>query len=116
MAAEGIVETNSNAAATETAAAASSSSTTPAPVEKKEYTECEIQVRMTNGQVLKANFKPSDTIQTVRDYVNKNRSDGSSVFKLMTNFPKKVYESLADMRKTLSEEGLVPRGSLIMTK
>lgn len=37
-------------------------------------------------------------------------------FVLMTNFPKKIFDTTSDLQTTLQEAGLVPRGQLLATK
>lgn len=93
---------------TTTTAAASA----PAP----EYTECQLQIRLTNGQQLKHNFLPANTISDVIDWVSQNRTDGYASFVLMTNFPKTVFDTPEKRNMTLLEAKLVPRGAMIVTK
>jgi len=84
------------------------------PTVAKEYDDCQLQIRLTNGQVLKATFKPSETIGSVVNYIEKNRTDGNNPFTVMTTFPRKVF-SPQDMNITLVDAGLVPRGVLVVT-
>jgi thioredoxin len=87
----------------------------PQPQQQKTYTECQIQVRLTNGQVLRATFKPTDTIRTVQQYVQHNRTDGAGAFTLANTFPRKVYTG-NDLDTTLADAGLVPNGTLLVSK
>lgn len=96
--------------------------TPPVPVvpagPKKEYDECRLQIRLPDGSALTHAFGVKEELSAVRLYVELNRKDGalrSAPFKLMTNFPKKVF-SLTDMTKPLCELGLVPSAVLIVTK
>eukprot|EP01027_Heterolobosea_sp_BB2_P006019 GEZU01009142.1.p1 GENE.GEZU01009142.1~~GEZU01009142.1.p1 ORF type:complete len:284 (-),score=120.02 GEZU01009142.1:37-888(-) len=98
LAAQGITTTETTpaaaAAATTATTGATASASSAAPAPKKEYTECELQVRQTDGKPLRLTFKPTDTIATVRDAVAKQRTDGGGAFRLMSNFPRKyvVFE------------------------
>lgn len=92
------------------AAAAPGAGTAP------EYTECQLQIRLTNGQALKHNFLPANTISDVIDWVTQHRTDGYSSFVLMTNFPKVVFDTAEKRNMTLLDAKLVPRGVLVVTK
>lgn len=87
------------------------------PVEKKEYTECRLQIRLPNGTSLTNSFGVNEELAAVRLYVDLNRKDGGSAMPItfMTTFPKKVF-SEADMRKSLAGLGLVPSAVLMVTK
>lgn len=87
-----------------------------APVEpKKEYDQCKLQIRLTNGQTLTQTFGANEELAAVRLYVELNRTDGDLPFTLMTNFPKKVFTE-EDYSKPLSTLGLVPSAVVILTK
>ena len=79
--------------------APATSSTTNAAV--PEYTECQLQIRLTNGQAIKGTFLPANTIGEVAEYVSKNRTDGYGPFVLMTNFPKTVFDTAEKKNMTL---------------
>jgi len=84
------------------------------PVVKKEYNECRIQFRLSNGSSMTATFKADDTLFTVHDYFEKNRSDQqNSPFSLSTTFPRKTFHD-EHMLKTLKELQLVPSAVLIV--
>ncbi|BFZ06875.1 hypothetical protein BsWGS_09914 [Bradybaena similaris] len=82
---------------------------------QKAYTECRLQLRLTNGQTLTQTFGCKEPLSAVRLYVELNRTDGAGPFSLMTSFPKKVFTS-ADMDAPLDMLGLVPSAVLIVTK
>lgn len=86
-----------------------------AAVEKKQHTTCKLQFRLTNGSTITATFQATDTLETVRSYVQENRTDGSAPFNLMTTFPRKTYTD-GDLGTSLQEAGLVPSAVLILTK
>lgn len=87
----------------------------PQPAVKKEYDQCRLQIRLTNGQALTQSFGSKEPLAAVRLYVEMNRTDGASPFVLMTTFPRKVFAG-DDMDKPLSELGLVPSAVLVVTK
>lgn len=83
---------------------------------KKDYTECRIQIRQSNGQPIVHSFGVKEQLSAVRLYVEINRTDGSSgPVKLMTSFPKKVFEE-EDYENSLENLGLVPSAVLMITK
>lgn len=87
-----------------------------APVEpKKEYDQCKLQIRLTNGQTLTQTFGAHEELAAVRLYVEMNRTDGDLPFTLMTSFPRKVFSD-EDYGKPLNALGLVPSAVIILTK
>ncbi|XP_064622494.1 UBX domain-containing protein 1-like [Lineus longissimus] len=82
---------------------------------KKDYDTCRIQITLTNGQRIQETFNAKEQLANVRVFVQTKRSDGDAPFRLMTNYPKKVFTD-EDMEKPLTELGLVPSASLILTK
>lgn len=104
-------------------AEASGKAPAPAPVaapqlvqnEKREYTDCRIQIRLTDGKSLQHTFKAKDQLACVRLWVELNRTDGAGKFNIMQTFPRKVYTE-DDMMLTLADLGLVPASSLVVTK
>lgn len=84
-------------------------------VEKKEYPQARLQIRLTNGQTLTQSFGSKEELAAVRLYIEMNRTDGSGPFTLMTSFPKKVFTE-DDMEKPLYQLGLVPSAVLILSK
>lgn len=86
---------------------------TPEP--KKEYDQCKLQIRLTNGETLTQTFGAHEELAAVRLYVELNRTDGDQPFTLMTNFPRKVFVE-EDFVKPLSALGLVPSAVVILTK
>lgn len=82
---------------------------------KKEYDQCKLQIRLTNGQTLTQTFGAQEELAAVRLFVELNRTDGDLPFTLMTNFPRKVFTD-EDYGKPLSALGLVPSAVIILTK
>ncbi|XP_053399394.1 UBX domain-containing protein 1-A-like [Mercenaria mercenaria] len=98
-----------------TPAANTPATQTAAPVEKKDYTETRLQIRLTNGQALTQTFAVKEPLAAVRLYIEMNRTDPPGNFSLMTSFPRKVFAG-DDYEKPLTELGLVPSAVLIVTK
>lgn len=82
---------------------------------KTEYTECRLQIRLTNGETLKETFQPNEQLAAVRLYVQLNRTDGDGAFCLLSAFPRQVYTE-DDMEKSLSSLGLVPSAVLMVKR
>jgi len=110
------MKTPEGAAAAAAPAAAASPTPAAAPTPKKDYTECRIQIRQTNGQPLVHSFGAKEELSAVRLYAEINRTDGSAgPVKLMSSFPRKVYTE-EDYDNSLENLGLVPSAVLMMTK
>ena len=74
-----------------------------APVTKKEYTSCALALRLPSGETVKQDFKPTDTLQDVHDFLRSTKCQ-TGQFTLCTNFPRKVYTGDALMT-TLQDAG-----------
>ncbi|KAK3092477.1 hypothetical protein FSP39_003382, partial [Pinctada imbricata] len=97
------------------APAAAPVATPAAPAEKKDYKDCRLQIRLTNGQALTHTFSAREPLAAVRLYIETNRTDGAGQFSLMTTFPRKVFQG-EDFEKPLDILGLVPSAVLMVTK
>jgi len=87
-------------------------------VEKKpaaSYTEVKLQIRLIDGKVLTQEFGLKEPLSAVRLFVEMNRTDGDGPFKLMTNFPRKVFTQ-EDYEKPLESLGLAPAAILFVSK
>eukprot|EP00127_Corallochytrium_limacisporum_P005657 Clim_evm36s210 gene=Clim_evmTU36s210 len=82
---------------------------------KSDANVAKLQIRQTNGKALVHEFAATDTLQTVYDFITENRTDGDGNFKLMTTFPRKVYDE-GDLEKSLKDEGLVPSAVIVMQR
>ena len=91
------------------------SPSTVQPQEKKDYNECRIQIRLTDGKSIVQAFKATEQLAAVRLWIEMNRTDGTGKFNLMQTFPRKIYDE-DDMMRTLKDLGLVPASSLVITK
>ncbi|KAG0037026.1 hypothetical protein BGZ82_003274 [Podila clonocystis] len=77
---------------------------------------CQIQVRLLDGSTIRGDFEPSHSVQQVHEFVQANldaRGVNAPGFKLMTNFPRTIYEDDA-LKQTLEEAKLTPRAQLIV--
>jgi len=86
-----------------------------APVEtvKKEYTEALIQFRTPDGVLLKATFKPTDTIRTVHGHISLLL--GNDRVTLSTTYPRKTYSPNGpEMNETLAQAQCVPSGTFVV--
>jgi hypothetical protein len=112
---KGKQDTTTTSTSTSTSTTSTTSSTTTnssSSSEKKEFTECTLQIKLLDGSSVTEKFPATDTLQSVKNWVQ--GKSGKSSFNLMTNFPKKVYKS-SDLKQSLKEAGLCPRGQLICT-
>ena len=84
---------------------------------KKDYAECKIQVRLTDGKSMVQVFKANEQLAAVRLWIEMNRTDVSdgSKFQLMQTFPRKVFTE-DDMAKNLTDLGLTPASSLVISR
>ncbi|XP_071963647.1 UBX domain-containing protein 1-like [Antedon mediterranea] len=87
----------------------------PTEVQKKEYTQTKLQIRLTDGSTLTNSFEAKEPLAAVRVYIEVNRKDSKAPFSLMTPFPRKVFTD-EDMTKPLHQLGLVPSAVLTLTK
>lgn len=55
------------------------------------YTETNLQIRLTNGDVLKQKFHAKEPLSAVKLYIELNRQDGDGPFNLMMTFPRRVF-------------------------
>ena len=83
--------------------------------EKKDYAECKIQVRQTDGKSMVHIFKANEQLAAVRLWIEMNRTDSDAKFQLMQTFPKKIFTD-DDMFRNLTELGLTPASSLVISK
>jgi len=112
------IEADKRARREKAAAEKSGESATPkphpvvAPVQPtRQYDECNLQVRLTDGSTIRQTFKATDRFEKVFEWVQPNLQ--SRPFVLVQNYPKKDYTE-SDNYKTLNELGLVPSGSLMV--
>eukprot|EP00095_Tigriopus_kingsejongensis_P007940 snap_masked-scaffold169_size292178-processed-gene-1.21 protein:Tk07940 transcript:snap_masked-scaffold169_size292178-processed-gene-1.21-mRNA-1 annotation:"ubx domain-containing protein 1-b" len=86
------------------------------PAEKRNYEETRLQIRLPDGTALKQAFKVKEPLSAVRLFVQLERTDGlAGPVRLMTNFPKKVFEE-ADYESPLEALDLVPTAVLLVMR
>eukprot|EP01094_Clydonella_sp_ATCC50884_P003277 TRINITY_DN12530_c0_g1_i1.p1 TRINITY_DN12530_c0_g1~~TRINITY_DN12530_c0_g1_i1.p1 ORF type:complete len:571 (-),score=177.10 TRINITY_DN12530_c0_g1_i1:112-1695(-) len=95
-------------AAKEEPAAATPSTSTPPP--SVDYTECTIQIRRQDRSSSTHTFAADATVGDVFSHFDLDRHQ----VKLVCTFPRKTYESRSDMKVTLKEADMVPRGQFIV--
>lgn len=80
--------------------------------------DCTIQIRLPDGKTLVTTIASDKTLQEVYDFVHNNVEEFREQFSLITPFPRKEYnpQEIALDTISLSQAGLVPRGSLIVQK
>eukprot|EP01089_Gocevia_fonbrunei_P005769 TRINITY_DN16266_c0_g1_i1.p1 TRINITY_DN16266_c0_g1~~TRINITY_DN16266_c0_g1_i1.p1 ORF type:complete len:345 (+),score=60.89 TRINITY_DN16266_c0_g1_i1:44-1036(+) len=74
-----------------------------------------LQIKLTNGQNIKNEFRGNDTIARVKSWVEANRSDGNCRFELMNSYPRKIY-SAEFYNKSLLDCGITGPTSLLLHK
>ncbi|XP_071102600.1 uncharacterized protein [Haliotis cracherodii] len=80
--------------------------------ETKPVDRCTLQIRFPDGRVLRQSFPPSDTLDTVWDFVySRNRSMTNMAF--IQPFPRREF-SQEEQKHSLVELGLTPTGSLVL--
>ncbi|CAF2444473.1 unnamed protein product [Rotaria sp. Silwood2] len=77
----------------------------------RQYDECNIQVRLSDGSTMRQIFKASDRFEKVFEWIR--QAQQSHPFMLLQNYPKKEFHE-SDNHKSLNELGLVPSGSLMV--
>jgi len=89
-----------------------------APVEKKNYDACTIQIRLPPPLPrLQNNFQPTDTLQDVINYVQQNAPGFNFAYQVVVPGagPKKVFSG-ASLSTSLVDAELVPRGAIVIEK
>ncbi|UJR23750.1 hypothetical protein I4U23_026727 [Adineta vaga] len=82
-----------------------------APQPTRQYDECNLQVRLPDGSMVRHTFKTNDRFEKVTEWIRETQQ--SRPFILAQNYPKKDFNE-NDNHKTLNELGLVPSGSLMV--
>ncbi|CAF0790458.1 unnamed protein product [Rotaria sordida] len=77
----------------------------------RQYDECNLQVRLSDGSTIRQIFKATDRFEKVFEWIR--QAQHSDPFMLLQNYPKKEFQE-SDNDKTLNELGLVPSGSLMV--
>ncbi|KAK9082742.1 hypothetical protein Scep_029213 [Stephania cephalantha] len=72
-----------------------------------------LNIRLLDGRNLQEKFSVTDTLRSIKDYVDRNQSSGIGSYDLAIPYPRKVF-SEEDLSKTLSELALFDRQGLIV--
>jgi len=84
-----------------------------APVSTKEYTSCALAIRLPSGETVKHEFKPTDTLQDVYNYLRDTKCQ-TGEFSICTNYPRKSYRGDA-LLISLKDADLLPRAALTVS-
>jgi len=85
------------------------------PVEKKEYTDCVIQIRMPPPHPkLTGDFKATDTMEDLYQFIKQNQKDNFA-FQIVVPYPKRIFK-IDNLATTLKEAELCPRGAVLVEK
>lgn len=74
---------------------------------------CSLQIKLTNGSNLKHIFNSHDTLNDVRSWIDRNRTDNDIPFAFHRNVPRQTFSD-SDELKSLQDLELTPRSSLIL--
>jgi hypothetical protein len=74
-----------------------------APQPTRQYDECNIQVRLSDGSTIRQTFKSADRFEKVIDWINQTQQS-QQPFILVQNYPKKEFNE-NDNYKSLNELG-----------
>ncbi|KAI3963216.1 hypothetical protein MKX01_030346 [Papaver californicum] len=80
----------------------------------RKSTDVHLNIRLPNGANLQKKFSVTDTLGSVKNYVDENQSS-LGAYDLAVPYPHRVF-SEQDLRKELSELGLLNRQALIVVK
>ncbi|KAK9082743.1 hypothetical protein Scep_029214 [Stephania cephalantha] len=72
-----------------------------------------LNIRLLDGRNLQEKFSVTDTLRSIKDYVDRNQSSGIGSYDLAIPYPRKVFNE-EDLSKTLSELALFDRQGLIV--
>lgn len=72
-----------------------------------------LNIRLPNGASLQRKFTITDTLKSVKNYIDENQTSGSGSYDLAVPYPRKVFNE-QDMNSVLSELGFAARQALIV--
>ncbi|XP_024542116.1 plant UBX domain-containing protein 11 isoform X2 [Selaginella moellendorffii] len=72
-----------------------------------------LQVKLTDGAVIRREFEKSDTLWTVKSFVDENRTDGNASYAFAVPFPRKIFNA-EDYEKALVDLDIGYRAVLIL--
>ncbi|KAH3744066.1 thioredoxin 1 [Pelomyxa schiedti] len=117
--AERLARLQGSSSATAPTSGAATATATPAVVPPAvEYTECHIQFKMPNGQVMKQQFSPTTTVGEIHSFACSHappRPSGTyGKLSLLIPFPRQVLNN-THFPLTLKAVGLVPNGTVVVS-
>ncbi|KAH3672253.1 hypothetical protein WICMUC_004348 [Wickerhamomyces mucosus] len=74
---------------------------------------CSLAIRLLNGSSIRYDFKPTDTLNDVRNWIDQNRTDGDQPYCFHRTIPRITF-GVTDEEKTLEKLELIPRSALIL--
>ncbi|EFJ17590.1 hypothetical protein SELMODRAFT_444830 [Selaginella moellendorffii] len=74
-----------------------------------------LQVKLTDGAVIRREFEKSDTLWTVKSFVDENRTDGNASYAFAVPFPRKIFNA-EDYEKALVDLDIGYRAVLILLR
>ncbi|KAH3682066.1 hypothetical protein WICPIJ_006967 [Wickerhamomyces pijperi] len=77
------------------------------------HDKCVLSIRLLNGHAVKGEFKPTSTLNDVRQWVDHNRNDGDQPYAFHRTIPRVTYD-ITDEERTLESLELTPRCALIL--
>jgi hypothetical protein len=80
---------------------------------KKDESRCALSIRLLNGHALQHEFGVTDTLNDVREWLEKNRTDGLEPYCFHRTIPRITF-GITDEEKTLEALELTPRSALIL--
>ncbi|KAI8142060.1 hypothetical protein BJV82DRAFT_158774 [Fennellomyces sp. T-0311] len=91
------------------------SSTSPRPSSNSsgQHNTSSISIRQLDGSTIRNKFQASDTLGAVKDWIDKNRTDGDQPYKLLAQFPTRQF-SIGEEQHTLRDLDLCPSATIIM--
>ncbi|KAG1463589.1 hypothetical protein G6F46_003405 [Rhizopus delemar] len=113
---EKMAQRKANKERQELAASASSSSQRDnemSTTKRQGYEFSNLNIRLLDGTNLRHQFEASDTLATLKDWIQQNRTDSNKSYKLSSQFPTRLFTE-ADDHTTLRDLDLCPSATIIM--
>ncbi|KAI9244246.1 hypothetical protein BY458DRAFT_561043 [Sporodiniella umbellata] len=72
-----------------------------------------LNIRLLDGSTIRHQFEASDTLSTVKEWIQESRTDGNSEYKLSAQFPTRLFTE-SDSYNSLRDLNLCPSATIIM--
>lgn len=105
--------TTTDAAGTSTSSLNATGNTSHSHHGKHNHPTCVLSIRLLDGSRVIHEFKSSDNLNTVREWVDNNRLDGDQPYVFYEAVIRKTY-TIGEENTTLAELDLLPRSALIL--